>query len=193
MRGNWGATMTSDRQRALIERLLSEAEDAVVAGQWDVVARHAQSVLALEPSNPDGLALTAAAERMGAAIATEVPPRAELQTLPTINPHETDPEMRLQLAEALNGRAEMHRQQDDLDAAIADYTSLIETYSDDTDPKMRWIVAKALCARGRVYDQHTYDRAAAIGDYSSVIETYSDDTDPKMREVVAIARERRGH
>ena len=42
--------MTSDRQRALIERLLSESEEAVVAGQWDVVARHAQSVLALDLS-----------------------------------------------------------------------------------------------------------------------------------------------
>ena len=42
--------MTSERRRALIERLLSEAEDAVVAGQWDLVSRYAQSVLALDLS-----------------------------------------------------------------------------------------------------------------------------------------------
>ena len=54
--------MTSDRQRALIERLLSEAEDAVVAGQWDLVARHAQSVLAFESTHPDALAFRDAAE-----------------------------------------------------------------------------------------------------------------------------------
>ena len=71
--------MTSERQRALIERLLSEAEDAVVAGQWDLVARHAQSVLALEASNPDGLALKAAAERLGADAPKQESLRAEGQ------------------------------------------------------------------------------------------------------------------
>ena len=66
--------MTSDRQRDLIERLLSEAEEAVDAGQWDVVARYAQSVLALEPTNSYAIALKAATERMSAAIPTQVPP-----------------------------------------------------------------------------------------------------------------------
>ena len=56
--------MTSDRLRALIERLLSEAEDAVRAGQWDLVARHAQSVLRFESTHPDALAFRDAAEQI---------------------------------------------------------------------------------------------------------------------------------
>jgi len=64
--------MTSDRQRALIERLLSEAEVAVGAGQWDVVARHAQSVLVLEANHLDALALKAIAERLPASASTQL-------------------------------------------------------------------------------------------------------------------------
>ena len=71
--------MTNDRQRALIERLLSEAEDAVVAGQWDVVARHAQSVLALEPTHSDALAFKTLAERLASHSPKQQPPSAEHQ------------------------------------------------------------------------------------------------------------------
>ena len=169
--------MTSDRQRALIERLLSEAEDAVVAGQWDVVARHAQSVLALDSSNPDGLALKAAAERLSADAPKQESLRAEGQ-----GPAD---------GRALFNRGISHGAQGDTDATIADYTSVIEDYSDDTDPEMRELVAKALVNRGVSHGVQG-DHDAAIADYTSVIEAYSDDTDPEIRELVASALVNRG-
>ncbi|MSQ28900.1 MAG: dephospho-CoA kinase [Dehalococcoidia bacterium] len=187
---------TSDRQRALIEQLLSEAElaEAVVAGQWELVSRHAQSMLALDPSNPDGLSLTDAAERIGAATPTQVPPRPEPlpdrysvgRTPDTTNPNNTHPRKRLHVARALSYRGDRHRQLGDTDAAIAEYTSVIEAYSDDTDPRMRLLVARAFFRRG-IMHRGQDDLAAAITDYTSLIKAYSDDTDPMMRLLVAEA------
>ena len=77
--------------------------------------------------------------------------------------------------------------QGDHDAAIADYTSVIEAYSEDTDPEMRLLVATALSHRGMHNQQDDLD--AAIADYTSIIETYSDDSDPEMRLQVEAALE----
>ena len=55
--------MATERLRRRIEHLLDEAEEAISQHDWDVVRGHAQSVLALDPDNPDGVALIEAAER----------------------------------------------------------------------------------------------------------------------------------
>ena len=59
--------MAVDRQQALIERLLGEAEQAVVAEDWIVVSARARSIVALDPDHPEGAALLAAARRGDAA------------------------------------------------------------------------------------------------------------------------------
>ena len=55
--------MATERLRKRIEHLLDEAEEAISQHDWEVVRGHAQSVLALDPGNPDGIALIEAAER----------------------------------------------------------------------------------------------------------------------------------
>ena len=87
--------------------------------------------------------------------------------------------------------SEPSKTQDDHEAAIADDTSVIEAYSDDTNPQMRQLVARALVNRGYRHEQQG-GSDAAIADYTSVIETYSDDTDPEMRLLVATALVNRG-
>jgi len=55
--------MATERLRRRIEQLLDEAEEAISQHNWEVVRGHAHSVLALDPENPDGLALVEAAKR----------------------------------------------------------------------------------------------------------------------------------
>ena len=55
--------MATERLRRRIEQLLDEAEEAISQHDWEMVRGHAQSVLALDPENPDGLALIEAAAR----------------------------------------------------------------------------------------------------------------------------------
>ena len=55
--------MAAERLRRRIEQLLDEAEEAISQHDWEVVRGHAQSVLALDPDNPDGIALIEAADR----------------------------------------------------------------------------------------------------------------------------------
>lgn len=76
--------MTNDRHKQLIERLLAEAEEAVVAGRWDVVAARCRSVLTLDPSNTDAAALNDAARRsgLGGAELTPSPPAPATVALP---------------------------------------------------------------------------------------------------------------
>ncbi len=58
--------MATERLRRRVEQLLDEAEEAISQHNWEVVRGHAQSVLALDPANADGLALIEAAERAAA-------------------------------------------------------------------------------------------------------------------------------
>lgn len=55
--------MATERLRRRIEHLLDEAEEAISRHDWEVVQGHAESVLALDPDNPDGIALIEAAGR----------------------------------------------------------------------------------------------------------------------------------
>ncbi|HTE85896.1 MAG TPA: serine/threonine-protein kinase, partial [Dehalococcoidia bacterium] len=55
--------MTTDRMRQRIERLLTEADEAVVGLDWDTVRARVQAVLTLDPDNEDATALLTAAER----------------------------------------------------------------------------------------------------------------------------------
>jgi len=57
--------MATERLRRRIEHLLDEAEEAISRHDWEVVQGHAESVLALDPDNPDGIALIEAAGRAG--------------------------------------------------------------------------------------------------------------------------------
>ncbi|RLT40295.1 MAG: hypothetical protein DWI58_11265 [Chloroflexi bacterium] len=65
--------MAESRQQSLIDGLLDEAENAVVAGDWARVATHARSVLALQPDQPDALALLEAASRAESDRQTDLP------------------------------------------------------------------------------------------------------------------------
>ena len=61
---SWGMqVIATERLRRRIEQLLDEAEEAISQHHWEVVRGHAHSVLALDPENPDGLALLEAAKR----------------------------------------------------------------------------------------------------------------------------------
>ncbi|HCP24006.1 MAG: hypothetical protein FI717_07985 [SAR202 cluster bacterium] len=53
--------MPSERIRRRIDLLLDEA---VARFDWDLVRDRAQNVLALDPENPDALALVAASQRL---------------------------------------------------------------------------------------------------------------------------------
>ena len=55
--------MATERLQRRIEQFLDEAEEAVARLDWGVVRDRARAVLGLDPSNKDGLALLAAAER----------------------------------------------------------------------------------------------------------------------------------
>ena len=43
-------------ERLRIEQLLDEAEEAISQHNWEIVLGHANTVLALDPDNEDGLA-----------------------------------------------------------------------------------------------------------------------------------------
>jgi len=55
--------MASERIQRRIDLLLDEADEAVSKSDWKLVRDRAQNVLALDPNNPDALALAAASER----------------------------------------------------------------------------------------------------------------------------------
>ena len=62
--------MASERMQRRIERLLDEADDAIARFDWEAVKNGAETVLALDPENVDGLALMAAVERAAGGSAT---------------------------------------------------------------------------------------------------------------------------
>lgn len=79
--------MASERLQRQIERLLDEAEDAVILRDWNVVLERARNVLILDPSNPEGRAFLDAADR---ALADSVsPPIFEPQNAPSADPQQT--------------------------------------------------------------------------------------------------------
>ncbi len=75
--------MASDRMQRRIERLLDEAEDAIARFDWKVVRKGAESVLALDPGNADGLALLAAVERAPAPSGPAPSPRLSTESSTT--------------------------------------------------------------------------------------------------------------
>jgi len=80
----------SDRQQTLIDRLLDEAEQALVTHRWDIVAARAHSILALQPEQPDALGLLDAAKRAGAT--TEQPTiTSVVPSLGTAEPVDSQP------------------------------------------------------------------------------------------------------
>ena len=68
--------------------MLDEAEAAISQHDWEVVRGHAQSVLALDPSNPDGIALIEAAERAAGAsdVSMAKPPASPSAAFPLAQP-----------------------------------------------------------------------------------------------------------
>lgn len=75
--------MTGDRGQDLIERLLRDADEAVVAGNWEVVAERSASVLALQPDQADALRLREASQRaLGGAAAPPSPDAPASPPLP---------------------------------------------------------------------------------------------------------------
>lgn len=55
--------MASERIQRRIDRLLDEADEAVVDLNWAIVRDRAQAALTLDPENGDALAFLAAAQR----------------------------------------------------------------------------------------------------------------------------------
>ncbi|MFQ6026031.1 MAG: hypothetical protein ACE5Q6_00795 [Dehalococcoidia bacterium] len=55
--------MASERLKRQIERLLDEAEEAIVQRNWETVRERAQDVLAIDPEHQEGRAFLATAER----------------------------------------------------------------------------------------------------------------------------------
>ena len=55
--------MASERVQRQIDRLLDEAEQALVQRAWDVVRERAQDVIRLDPSNADAQTFLAGADR----------------------------------------------------------------------------------------------------------------------------------
>ncbi|MDP6716083.1 MAG: protein kinase, partial [SAR202 cluster bacterium] len=62
--------MVSERIQRQIDRLLDQAEEAVVSHQWDIVRARAQSVLAFDPANQDALTFLDASERAMSDVST---------------------------------------------------------------------------------------------------------------------------
>ncbi|MCH8816516.1 MAG: protein kinase, partial [Chloroflexi bacterium] len=79
--------MTTERLKKRIEQMLDEAEEAVVAGRWDQVQTLCDSILRLDPSNTDALALVEAASRdtgvLDAGTAPSAPARSPLSSAGT--------------------------------------------------------------------------------------------------------------
>jgi hypothetical protein len=83
--------MATERLQRRINTLLDEADDAIANSDWELVLNRAQNVVALDPENPDALALIAAAERaLGASAATSVE-RIPVDPSPHTPPTATDP------------------------------------------------------------------------------------------------------
>ena len=55
--------MASERFQRRIERLLDEADEALARYDWEAVRQAAQSVLAIDPENGDGLTFLVTVER----------------------------------------------------------------------------------------------------------------------------------
>ena len=55
--------MVSERTQRQIDRLLDEAEEAIVKEDWSTVASRARAVLRLDPDNSDARSYLAAADR----------------------------------------------------------------------------------------------------------------------------------
>ena len=55
--------MASERFQRRIERLLDEADEALARYDWEAVRQAAQTVLAIDPENGDGLTFLATVER----------------------------------------------------------------------------------------------------------------------------------
>src|SRR3989304_5204972 len=64
--------MPSERVQRQIDRLLDEAEEAIVRRDWSTVRDRAESVLALDPDNADAIEYRKAAERAGAPSGSEL-------------------------------------------------------------------------------------------------------------------------
>ena len=94
---------------------------------------------------------------------------------------ESDPEPnKLIHAREIISRGDAHADQGAHDAAIMDYTSVVESFSNDQDSSMREQVARALAQRGNSRGQRGL-HAAAIADYTLVVTSYSADTGVAIR------------
>ena len=84
--------MASKRVQRQIDRLLDEAEAAMVSRDWTALRQHAKDALVLDPENPDALHFVAAAQRaldassevpnVGDTTGAEAPPSASTPVLP---------------------------------------------------------------------------------------------------------------
>ncbi len=97
--------MPSERVQRQIDRLLEEAEEAVVARKWELVRECAQDVLALDPENTDALSFLTAAERRLGASSSEPP----VQQPPTAAPPPSETAQLSHPTSFVNGRYQVKR------------------------------------------------------------------------------------
>src|SRR6266540_3050194 len=71
--------MATERVQRHIDRLLTEAEDAIAASDWILARGRARQVLALDPQNQDAAAYLAAAARAPAETADAPPARGMVE------------------------------------------------------------------------------------------------------------------
>ncbi len=105
--------------------------------------------------------------------------------------NETDPELLVPVAMALNNKGVVLKQSGDSAAAIATYEDLDARFADASTPKLLVLVASALFNRGATL--HTQgDLPAAIATYSELDARFGDETDPALLVPVAKALNNKG-
>ena len=142
--------MASERVQRQVDRLLDEAEEAVVRHQWDIVRARAESVLAFDPDNADAAAFVTAADRAKTTTAPPPPSAIEQPTAAAAQPS-SFANGRYQVKEFLGegGKKRVYRAHDsvlDRDVALA----VIKT--EGLDPTSRVRITREAQAMGRLGD-----------------------------------------
>ena len=105
---------------------------------------------------------------------------------------DSDPEMRLTVADAFIGRVRIYVNQGDHAAADSQITLIVDSYSADTRPAMRAKVSAALYERGDLQTQQGNYTAASAA-YRAVVNSYITDSTASVRLEVAKALFMLGH
>lgn len=121
-----------------------------------------------------------------------MPTIQELTLIVDSHSTDSDPEMRLTVADAFIGRARIYVNQGDHTAADSQITLIVDSYSADTQPAMRAKVSATLFSRGDLQTQQG-NYAAASAAYRAIVNSYITDSATSVRLEVAKALFMLGH